>query len=234
MSLDRFIQPMSEEALHLVKSLHVRDTKEPVKSAYHEILSVVVGITSRVLVGEPLCHEDAWLAVAEGYTMDVIHASNQLKQYPRWTRRFIGPWLQNVRRLSMRETTADKLLWDMAVAALEKKGDHEMTAEKFNRPESVFQWMAGAAKGEDRSSSVLVRKTLFLTLAGVHTVTTAVIHALFDLCAHPEYVESLRDEARDLISRRGWTLPALNEMRGLDSFMKESQRMNHPGLCKSF
>lgn len=224
---------MREEALHLVKALGARDSKNSVKPAYHEILSVVVGITSRVVVGEPLCHQQAWLAVAEGYTMDLIHASAQLKPYPRWARRFIKPWLQSCRRLSMREATADKLVRDMVAAALEKKSDHEMITTKVNSPESVFQWMAESAQGEDRCLSVLVRKTLFLTLAGVHTVTTAVVHAIFDLCAHPEYMEPLRNEARDLINKRGWTLPALKGMKRLDSFMKESQRINHPGLCKS-
>lgn len=160
--------------------------------------------------------------------MDVVHASTQLILYPRWTRRFIGPWLQNSRRLSMRETTADKLLWDMAVAELEEKSDNEMTAKTFDNPESVFQWMVRKAQGADCSTSVLVRKTLFLTMAVVHTVTTAAVHARFDLCAHPEYIEPLRDEARDWVNRKGWTLPAFSGMKHLDSFIEESQQMKRP------
>ncbi|KAH8199170.1 hypothetical protein TruAng_006639 [Truncatella angustata] len=55
-------------------------------------------------------------------------------------------------------------------------------------------------------------------------------HALFDLCAYPEYIGVLREEVLGVVKRHGWTLTGVNDMKILDSFLKESQRVNHPGL----
>lgn len=51
------------------------------------------------------------------------------------------------------------------------------------------------------------------------------IQALCHLATRPEYTEPLRDEARCVISREGWSKSAMGEMRKLDSFLKESQRV---------
>jgi cytochrome P450 len=79
---------------------------------------------------------------------------------------------------------------------------------------------------------MLVKKLLFLTLAAIHTSTMSLTHIIFDLCSMPAYVEMLRKEITEVIGKSGWTLAAVNELKLLDSFMKESQRVNHPGLCK--
>lgn len=50
----------------------------------------------------------------------------------------------------------------------------------------------------------------------------------------PEHKPMLREEIEEALSQEGgWTLSALHRMQKLDSFLKESQRLNHPGLCIS-
>jgi cytochrome P450 len=58
-------------------------------------------------------------------------------------------------------------------------------------------------------------------------------HALFYLAAHPEYIASLREEAR-VVSEEGWTKAeaALGKMHKIDSFLRESLRMNGIGIHK--
>ena len=57
--------------------------------------------------------------------------------------------------------------------------------------------------------------------------------ALYDLAAHPEYVKEMREEAEAMIGANGWTKPAMQGMRKIDSFLKESQRLNGLGSSKS-
>lgn len=97
---------------------------------------------------------------------------------------------------------------------------------------SVIEWMSRSAQGIDRDPQILVKKLLFLTLAAIHTSTMSITHALFDLCEHHECIEPLRDEIEASVRAHGWTLAAINNMKLLDSFLKESQRINHPGLCE--
>lgn len=84
----------------------------------------------------------------------------------------------------------------------------------------------------DRDPEVLVRKMLFLTLAAIHTSTMSVTNALLDLCAHLEYQKPLQEEIRRFVGTQEWTLGAVYDLVLLDSFIKESQRINHPGLRK--
>lgn len=60
--------------------------------------------------------------------------------------------------------------------------------------------------------------------------------ALYDLATHPEYVPEMRKEVESVIAVHGWTKAAMKEMRKVDSFLKESQRMNstaNSGFCTS-
>jgi hypothetical protein len=54
---------------------------------------------------------------------------------------------------------------------------------------------------------------------------------LYDLAVHPEYVKEMREEADAVIEEHGWTKAAMQKMRKIDSFLKESQRVN--GLASS-
>ena len=51
-------------------------------------------------------------------------------------------------------------------------------------------------------------------------------HALFHLAAEPHYAEPLREEVERVIKEDGWTKVAMTKMWKLDSFLKESQRIN--------
>jgi hypothetical protein len=69
----------------------------------------------------------------------------------------------------------------------------------------------------------------------LHTSTMAATHALFDLCAMPEYVGALRAEAQSAVAESGgvWQYSTIKNLRQLDSFLKESQRVNQSTFRKS-
>lgn len=51
-------------------------------------------------------------------------------------------------------------------------------------------------------------------------------HFLYDVAAHPECVQPLRDEIESLVHAQGWTKESMGKLDKLDSFMRESQRYN--------
>ena len=51
-------------------------------------------------------------------------------------------------------------------------------------------------------------------------------HAIFDLVANPEIIQPLREEIEPLIKEEGWQKSTLMKMKKLDSFIKESLRLN--------
>lgn len=56
----------------------------------------------------------------------------------------------------------------------------------------------------------------------------AASHALFDLCVMPEYIEPLRREAEEALAQTNgeWEFSTIKRLPQLDSFLKESQRLN--------
>lgn len=63
-------------------------------------------------------------------------------------------------------------------------------------------------------------------------MTNATLQVLFDLCAHPRYIDELRQEALGVLEENGgeWGLKATKSMKRMDSFFKESQRLNPPNF----
>ena len=58
----------------------------------------------------------------------------------------------------------------------------------------------------------------------------AAVHALYELCCRPECIDDLRREIRS--ARHGndtvWSLETIKSLKKLDSFLKESTRVNQP------
>jgi len=53
---------------------------------------------------------------------------------------------------------------------------------------------------------------------------------LYRLLANPEYLEPLREEVDAVIREEGWTKAGIDKMHKIDSFLKETQRVDGLGL----
>jgi cytochrome P450 len=60
-------------------------------------------------------------------------------------------------------------------------------------------WMLNNAKEDEAILAKMASRQLILTLASIHATSMAVSHALYDLCAHPEWFEPLRREIEELL-----------------------------------
>jgi len=49
---------------------------------------------------------------------------------------------------------------------------------------------------------------------------------LYRLLSHPEYFEPLRQEIETVVSEEGWTKAAIDKMHKVDSFLRETQRLD--------
>ncbi len=193
------------------------------------ILNTVSRVISRVFVGLPLCRNPGWLDTATGCTIDTFTVAGALRDRHWLVRPLIYIFLDARKKLHCRLDTANEYL----VPILETRTP--TTKRDEAKPEDLLQWMTDSAEGADWQPERLVHKILFLCLASIHTSTMSACHVLFDLCQHPEYVKILRQEIEQaILDEGGLKSTAINKMRRLDSFLKESQRLNHPGSCKQY
>ena len=49
---------------------------------------------------------------------------------------------------------------------------------------------------------------------------------LYRLISNPEYVEALRHEVETTVAEEGWTKAAMDKMYKIDSFIRETQRLD--------
>ncbi|ODM14966.1 hypothetical protein SI65_09718 [Aspergillus cristatus] len=191
-------------------------------NVYRTVLGSVAQVTSRAFVGLPLCRDPKWLETAIGYTGDVFAVSQDLRDKHWLARPFIYIFLQSRKRLQARVQAGRSMLIPLLKARAEQLPE---------KPQSdLLQWMTESARGADKAPYRLSDKILFLCLASIHTSSSTAVHILYDLCQYAEdCVPVLREEITRIIAENGLTLASINKMKKLDSFLKESQRINHPG-----
>ena len=115
----------------------------------------------------------------------------------------------------------------------------------------MLSWLIDAAPEDEKAVVPLTRRVLTLNFAAIHTssivssncykvslkmLTLTLLqtftHALFHLAANPQYMQPLREEAENIIHAEGWTRLSLKKMEKLDSFIKETLRLDGIGLRK--
>ena len=100
----------------------------------------------------------------------------------------------------------------------------------YEKPDDFLQWMMDLAQNEDDAdpANIVHRLLAIMSAPVVGTTITMLGHAIFDLISRPEYIEPLRQEIKESLppDYPDITQGSLRELKRLDSFMKESQRVN--------
>jgi len=101
-------------------------------------------------------------------------------------------------------------------------------------PDDMLMWLMSEAKGVERSLEGLARRMLLLNFASIRATSFTVTQVLYRLLSHPQYIEPLRQEIEAAVAEEGWTTTGMDKMQNLDSFLRETQRIDGLGLVMSF
>ncbi|KAJ2993668.1 hypothetical protein NUW58_g1773 [Xylaria curta] len=198
---------------------------------HEKLLRVVAQASARIFVGYPLCRSDEWLECSTKFAQDVMIGAEKLKQWHPWLRPMAQYFVPEMRRIRSDHRWALELLQPELEKRL--KSSNTTESDSYN---DMIEWMRRRAKKlnertfDDRE---LAKLQMLTATAAIHTTRLAIIHALYDLAARPEYIEPLRKEILEVTNGRNRTLQKqhLTQMRKLDSFMKESQRHSPPSVA---
>lgn len=191
------------------------------------ILRIVARISGRVFVGSSFCRSEEWLKTSVKFTEDIFANAMVSAMLPVFSRRFFSTFiLPYSRRVSQHKKIARKYLAPIFAERIARK--ESGSGEKLE--EDVYTWMLGHAEARPslRTPEVLSYFQLLLSMAAIHTTTIIVVTVLYELAAHPEYIEPLREEMIRAIEEDNGLVKksTLAKMMKLDSFMKESARVN--------
>lgn len=207
------------------------------------IMPVVAMATGITMVGPDLCRRPEWIETSIGYAHAVFRAAQKLKSYPSYLRPLIYKFLPEIRGVQGLKQKAASLV----NPELERRA--RMAREpgwEQNKPDDFIQWYTdnkGDFPGEtsgavlnmgmvsvNSTSNAAVNAYVLVSLLQVATLglTLSSRCSMYDIATYQEYQEPLRKEIMEAMAKNDGILSknCLDKCLLLDSFLKESQRMN--------
>lgn len=194
------------------------------------MLHYVARLSTRIFLGPELCRNEEWLEMLINYTVEAFLAVHELRKYPAFIRPLVNLYLPGPRRVRAIIASARALIGPEIEKRRKRDAALEAKGERVKGKDTV-RWMDEVAKGRPYDPII---NQLFFSVAALHTTSDLLTHAMYDLVGHPEVMDELREEVRRVIQEEGWKKTSLYKMKLMDSFLKESQRMNPTGLRKYF
>lgn len=181
--------------------------------------SCVARITNHAFCGPALTNDPEWVEATMRFTADGFGAAAEIRGYPFYLKPFAAFFLRSVKRVSNDKKMAKRKLGALFHQRMSARKDSEVKA-----PDDGFQRMLDAAPPNvslDEFAGTMMR----VMMASVHTTAHTAAIALGDLICQPQYVAGLSQEMRESIRGDRIQIRECDQLRHLDSFLKESQRM---------
>lgn len=176
-----------------------------------------------------LAEDEKYLATAISYSKNGFKHNFLLRVFPDWAKPTVAFFLPTCWAVDAALRKAKRLV----IPIIRERRRREIEDADYVKPEDFLQHlMDGGVDIQDDVDTTAQRLMVTYLGSGPSTII-AVAQVLFDLCAHPEYVEPLRQEAIEVLRKSGgYSRQALANMKKMDSFMRESQRLSPPTLRK--
>ncbi|CCF36957.1 ent-kaurene oxidase [Colletotrichum higginsianum] len=187
-----------------------------------KLLRIVAIVSGRIFVGPELCRNETYIDSAINYTIDVMVAVYMIGLVPVWLRPFLAPRLPFVKKLEKRIQEADDFLRPVV-----KERRTAMQDPSLASHDDMLQWIINSEiKRGNVDDKAVAKLQLSVSMAAIHTTTLTALNALYTLAAMPHLVPELRDEIRQALKDNDGEFgsPALQSMKKLDSFLKETMR----------
>ncbi|KAK3191370.1 hypothetical protein K4F52_002581 [Lecanicillium sp. MT-2017a] len=158
-----------------------------------------------------LAEDEKYLATAISYSENGFKHNFLLRVFPDWAKPTVAYFLPTSWGVDAALRKAKRLV----IPIIRERRRREIEDADYVKPEDFLQHLMDGGVDIQDDVDTTVQRLMFL----------------FDLCAHPEYVEPLRQEAIEVLRKGGgYSRQALANMKKMDSFLRESQRLSPPTL----
>ncbi|TFK88883.1 cytochrome P450 [Polyporus arcularius HHB13444] len=205
--------------------IHTKEDEWTTVNTMQTTLKIVSRASNRVFVGLPVCRNQEYLDLAIRFTIDVLKDTALISIIPESMKTSLGQYLSAVKKTVRQTVPHLKPLLDERRAKLEEYGD-----DYSGKPNDMLQWILEGAIPRNYSDIQIIERIMLVNFAAIHTSSNSIAHALLDLAAYPDYIKPLRKEIEAIVATEGWTKAAMGKMWKVDSFLRESQRINGIGL----
>ena len=173
-----------------------------------------------------LCRNEDFLTCSQKFTDSLFMNGLALSMIPFGPFRKLGSWVGSVGHRRNLQKAVQTVLPEVSRRMAEEAYDDA----KRSRLDAIC-WtleLARYAPGEYESYRIALQ-LLHNLWAGSAAPGGLVTQVVFQVLMKPEYLEPLRSESAEVVSRYGWSDQALNNMPLLDSFIREINRLYPTG-----
>ena len=181
-------------------------------------------VSGRIFIGPELCRSEEYIDAAINYTVELMNAQRAVTKLKPWQRIFKASALKEVKTLQERERAASEYLRPI----IQQRLNAEKEDPDYQKPDDLLQWLLdnGQSKFGQKDLHELASIQLGLTFAAIHTTTMTATNAFYSIAAMPEIIPEIREEVRTVLKEHGtFTTQALQKMKKLDSFLRETMRV---------
>nr|BAL05133.1 cytochrome P450 [Phanerodontia chrysosporium] len=189
--------------------------------AIQVVRTIVARASNRVFVGLPVCRNAGYLSLAVNFIVDVAKARNFIALFPPVLKPLAAKMTSDIGTRVQEGMQYLEPLINERLRPMEQFGK-----DWTDNPNDTLQWMMDGIMERDGTIEQLVRIVLLENFSSIHSSSNTFTHALYHLAANPEYITPLREEVETAISEEGWTKAAMSRLRKVDSFLRESLRLN--------
>jgi len=210
-----------EELINALEDSIPTDEDKWVKVDIMETLQrVICSATNRAFVGVPLCRNLDYHKLNLTFAINVVKYGTLISFFPGPLKPIVARMLSNLPSQIQQEIEFIRPMVEERFAKMEEFGDD------WDKPNDMLMWLMSEAKGVERSVEGLARRLLTVNFAAIHTTSQTFTQVLYSLLSHPEYIEPLREEVEAVVAEEGWTKAAMDKMHKIDSFVRETMRID--------
>ncbi|KAK4496143.1 hypothetical protein PRZ48_012122 [Zasmidium cellare] len=220
-SLGLITAGLVEETLLTYRDLFGESKEWQTRVIKTDVQDIIARLSSRVFLGLDLCRNQEWLNITKNYTYSSFEAISELRSLHALTRPFMQWFSKNCTQARLYYKKAQVLIQPVVDRRRAQVQAESSEGEGSSKTSDAIGWMVECARGRNIDYAAA---QLSFSLAAIHLSSETMTMCLLQLCDMPEVIKPLREECRAVLSEHGWTKQALQDMKLLDSFMRECQR----------
>jgi len=182
----------------------------------------ITRLSNIVFLGETFTRNAEWIRITASFTVNLFTAIGATRMFHPIFRPFVDLVSPLNRRVRKDQAAAAAVLQPVLRDRQKEIRAAQEQCREPNLPNDSIEWFRSAANGRSYPDIWI---QLGLTQVAIQTTSDLMCQCVLNLCAHPQYVVSLREEAVKILGEHGLRKEGLAELRLLDSFIKETQRL---------
>ncbi|KAG9308952.1 cytochrome P450 [Chiua virens] len=215
-----FYSTLREEIFIAIDEILVlKDNEWKAVPALNTVQQIVARATNRIFVGLPVCRNPDFIDLNIQHTVDVITGSLAIGFFPEFLKPVAARFITNVPKNTRRGAAHLR-----PIVEERRKYLNEYGSDWTEKPNDLLSWLMDEA-GSDISAEILTDYVLATNFAAIHTTSNVFTLALYNLAANPQYARPLREEVETVLEKEEWSRMSLGKMHKMDSFFKETIRM---------